>query len=823
MPPEVADSDAEPDLESPPKLSLQSTEWPAGAPPSEAGIGCGVNFSDFLRQSQRLTAEVESPARTTADDVAAQSGSTLEHEDGTGNPEDASAAPVLTLNNKRRHTELEDGLFEGLAKTSSAKEDRKRRKTHGSGGTRLRSSQNDAFEELIHAQDNHSNIQIENSTPHPIRRFFPPNNREPPMQAPPPRSLHDDDYEQLRREYHEQRLASISSTASPYSHITKEVSTSRSSLGNYQSINIDLRGSDNGPSANPFGSLSQTSVEEDFALKSGNGNDNGTDGTPNRASSIDPMLLYHDVPHDTQVLSSSTRSSRTRRKTDTEELESFVSSGDVRPIQHSASAASSATTGKKRGRKPKGQRGTSDSPSNVNDQGENAVEEEAAVGRPKELYKPRPSKSRSGTNERPSREPSQASEAQSDKPKTRKRKKGDAAEESPIKQPTSELHLSDEAYVGLPKEQYKPRPSRSRSKLSIDDEDDPPPEGSLNVLAADMPTNKEQLQEPRPIFATPAKPKKSAKKTAVKRGKTMMPKKGQAMFSDGEDEVVWLDTQPNKVRLDLPEDLRHEKTIKQEAGAHKEVEQDCSTKKNSANELEKKAQSVQNAATTTRTTNTDHIIVEIPQPATKAVPNQTKQKKHSSKITDTVNDSDEDNSEVDSDAEIPDADPEVPNKHKAKKPETKKGGRTSRSAETIVDNDQDEAGLPSEAEEEETPPTPKPEPKKRGRKKKDAATSIAKEKTNPTPPPSTARPALADKSPNISSGAPAAMAFPTKDHLSENNNNENENTEAETPEKKIEKGPTKHSPVNPAGGKALYRVGLSRRAAIQPLLKIVRK
>ena len=834
MPTEVADSDAESDLETPPTLPPQPPGWPAGDPPSEASNGCGVNFSDFLQHSPRLTAEEESPVRAIAGHAAARSGSTLEQEhavrrepDGIGNPENASAAPVPKFNNKRRHTELEDGLSEGEVKACSSKEDRKRRETHGSGGSRLRSCQSDAFEHLIHAEDKHNNVQNEDSTPHPIRRFFQPNNREPLMQAPSPKSLHDDD-EELRREYHEQRLASIGSTKSPLSNITQEISTSRSSMGNYHSINADLRGSGNGKNAKQLGSLSQTSLEEDIALKSVNGNDNGTDGGPNRARSIDPLLLYHDVPHDTQVLSSSTGSSRKRRKTDTEELESFTSSGDVRPIQRSASVASSALAGKKRGRKPKGQKVSSESPYAANGQEENPFKEETAIGLPKELSQPRSSKSRSGTNERLSREPSQASEARSENPKTKKRKKTDAAEESPIKQPTSELHLSDEAYVGLPKEQYKPRPSRSRSKRTIDEEDDTQPELEVNVPVQGANQNEKPLQEPTHQFATPAKPKKSAKKTAVKRGKTVMPKRGQAMFSDGEDEVVWVETQPNKVKLDLPGDISPEKNIKQEPVAPKDAEQDCCIKKPSANVLEEEAQSAQNPDRVTRTTNTDHIIVHIPLPAAKTALKETKQEGRNNKSTEIVNDNQEDDSEVDFHVENSDNQPWGPTKHKAKKPEPKKGGRKSKSAEKIIDSDGDEAEAEAEVEadspseaEEEIPAKPKPEPKKRGRKRKDMAPSVAKETTNPAPPPSTARPALADKSPNISTPAAEAPS-PTKDHLSENKN-ENENKPAETPEKKIEKGPTKHSPINPAGGKALYRVGLSRRAAIQPLLKIVRK
>lgn len=46
-------------------------------------------------------------------------------------------------------------------------------------------------------------------------------------------------------------------------------------------------------------------------------------------------------------------------------------------------------------------------------------------------------------------------------------------------------------------------------------------------------------------------------------------------------------------------------------------------------------------------------------------------------------------------------------------------------------------------------------------------------------------------------------------------------TPVETPKKQQSKGPTKHSPLNT--GKIQYRVGLSKRVRIEPLLKVVRK
>jgi hypothetical protein len=46
-------------------------------------------------------------------------------------------------------------------------------------------------------------------------------------------------------------------------------------------------------------------------------------------------------------------------------------------------------------------------------------------------------------------------------------------------------------------------------------------------------------------------------------------------------------------------------------------------------------------------------------------------------------------------------------------------------------------------------------------------------------------------------------------------------TPVQTPRKAPQKGPDKHSPLN--SGKVPYRVGLSKRAKIEPLLRILKK
>ena len=94
------------------------------------------------------------------------------------------------------------------------------------------------------------------------------------------------------------------------------------------------------------------------------------------------------------------------------------------------------------------------------------------------------------------------------------------ADQSPAKHPTSELNLSDEQLIGLPKESYKARPSRSRSKkLTSEHEVLSPSEiadHTMETPAKNKPLSNDALPFNQEAAATAEKP--STKKTGAKLG-----------------------------------------------------------------------------------------------------------------------------------------------------------------------------------------------------------------------------------------------------------------------------------------------------------------
>jgi hypothetical protein len=200
--------------------------------------------------------------------------------------------------------------------------------------------------------------------------------------------------------------------------------------------------------------------------------------------------------------------------------------------------------------------------------------------------------------------------------------------------------------------------------------------------------------------------------------------------------------------------------------------------------------------------------------------------------------------------------PPLPTSHTQIQP--KKRGRKKNSfeapADQVIDIEERRHGLESsDAVANEVPEdvnTPaKPETKKGGRKKKVADNPGEAEHVNQNTESESdvslseenqhgnSRPALAAK--DLNRTVPLANVKGVKHNTSDladeigspgkENRLESAASSLETPHKQgskdtdSQKGPTKHSPINPSGGKAVYRVGLSKRAVIPPLLKIVRK
>lgn len=370
--------------------------------------------------------------------------------------------------------------------------------------------------------------------------------------------------------------------------VTHRLTTSVASMGRYESLNLDFRGSHQGLdiNANPFGSLSQASLDEDpnpneterfasmFRLDE---QQRALDLNSRNSDSVDRIsydqLLpaqYHSrsLPHRSSSIENGHIIQNDGATPDPlgdshEHTQGLPSDASI--MVHPLEALLPPTEKpqpKKRGRKPKNARVTSRSPA------PGVVEEVDELALP-DL--PPTNTSRQGTVDSLS-QASQTSTANASVPMRKRRKSKQVSDEaaqnthggalSPVKNPTSELNLSDEAMIGLPKEAYKPRASRSRSK-KIPDED------GLDLLTLFPGTGQEtpttskmaDLEDSKgQEIATPAKPSaKKGRKSKVKRAKTSaaaLLKRAEPMISDGEEDVVWMDTKPAPVKLDLPRDLK---------------------------------------------------------------------------------------------------------------------------------------------------------------------------------------------------------------------------------------------------------------------------
>ena len=761
MPNEIPDSDDESDCEPGPHPQAGDNPLEEESVPSIGDRGLDVNFDDFISQTQSAkdgSSQLEQTKRSTAstqkhlrDALVDQRQSASSGYDGAGDFDQSNGqfqkATFLPGQRKRAFSELGDGHDQKVPTQNRTK----RTKTYGASSRRITLSQ--SLEEPSQLQ--HMD-QPASATHLPAKSS---------SQVPEAQDGEDDEEEEEdivpRSRCRPNRIASLlGDSVSNAGHV---LSMSNSSIGGYQSYNMDFRGSGSGLdiNANPFGALSQVSVdasveqtaeERRFDLSS----TVPLSVTPQRPSrdaispltdagsgptstSLDPSLLSYQLPEDSQMLTSP------EATTTAQALASTIAtahSGEMGEAQMHVETVSEHTeepaTSNKRGNRSK----VSRPPSVASTQDlimDRQDDDEHAVGLPKEQYKPRPSKSRGGTIEAQEQIHHKEDEPPVKK-KGRKKSLKSAPEttehSSPTKLPTSELHLSDEAIIGLPKENYKPRPSRRRSRMIAEDD-----EASIEVDTGaanpeDFHNNRVQNSQPQHVEASeivkvveaPTPKPRKGRKAKVKRAKTYaadLLKKSEPMISDGEEDVVWMDTKPAKVKLNIPADPLAKNAVKEE-----DVTEQTITAEGEAPEKPVEA---------------FHECSKTPNPARSTIV--------------TV---------------------EIPARTEKEKPETKKRGRKAK-ALTISGDDEDEP-RPNEA----TASAPATHP---------AAVS--------PPPPGMNSTVLQEKDTNTSLPPP-------------------------TPQKPAElSSPTKtanitHSPINPSGGKVLYRVGLSRRSAIPPLLKIVK-
>ncbi|OAL40454.1 hypothetical protein AYO20_00190 [Fonsecaea nubica] len=613
------------------------------------------------------------------------------------------------------------------------------------------------------------------------------------------------------------------------------MTTSMASMGQYQSINLDFRGAGQGldVNTNPFGSLSQISFLEEPNQAGQENLVNLVEVVEARQTHIDESRDIHE-PWQDESLQILSELSPTKplgidpaRITQTDGTASANGDGlfQVTEITNDMPAPASTrdiptmsmekdSLPRKRGRKAKNSRLSSKSPGlDVNDDpddmgctilanatrsrrgtmeslsqasqtsatnasrkrkrrksnhmGEEAatgdgesspwkqptsdmiLSDEAAIGLPKEAYKPRPSRSRSKL----------VVEDETEQQTT---------ESLLINQPTSELNLSDEIMIGLPKEAYKPRPSRARSKKFVDgDETVLPPlaveDDHRTPTKSNNNNNNNSVEQETPAVSAAKPSTKKGRKSKVKRAKTSaaaLLKKTDPMLSDGEEDVVWMDTKPAPVKLDLPPDL---KALKKESDVPKSEQE---------HGLGQDGEETKDAMS-------NNITIEIPNPP-----------------------------EV--------KDPIVEPKKRGRKPK-KLGDQQQEQPSTEgkeEDRESHSKGRSPLAEKSSNIPTGASRNQREGDLRKAPTVSPI---TSPEP----------EAEPEVEKGAA----------LEENDTVPSDgqvNKAISTPAKpkpaasasSAEKGPTKHSPINPpsfsgSGRKTIYRIGLSRRQNIPSLLRKV--
>lgn len=763
MPDEIPDSDEESDLDPAPEETVQppqQAEQPQHSPVVSDRL-LDVNFDEFISQTQSLkdgSSQLEQTKRSTAstqkhlrealDNGRQSAGNSYDGADDMVPEVQSTTQPRgLTGQRKRAHDEVEGRH----CRTGSSQSRNKRNKTYGSSSRRLASSQE--VEEPCESGQTAPAEQTPFHADFDVRLSL--------------QTLYRDDDDEVivpRARNRPRRVVSLLEDAVP--HAGKVLSTSNSSIGGYQSINLDFRGSGPGVdiNANPFGALSQISVDVDAddavqlrcidlsttvplsaspRQPSRDASDLLRDSSfalepvAETGTSVDPSTLTFEEAAETQMFTSPIATSMVQISKSTFTTASSHNPEDVAqdlgrdPVDDTAGHPEQPKSSKNRGYNPQKPRKSSIR----EDIRQQEDPDEPAVGLPKEQYKPRSTKSRDGTVE-----PDHQSQHENDELPPRKKKGGktsikstlNAAEQSsPAKLPTSELNLSDEATIGLPKENYKPRPSRRISRMVVEKdaaEADLQTEQSPMIEVQSQQSKLIQVEEP-----TPTQKSRKGKKAKVKRAKTFaagLLKQSAPMISDGEDDVVWMDSKPAKVKLDLPVDPLAGKGVKEED----EITVD---QKRSSQQTEKRHVGATEASPAPQKT----ITVEIP-------------------------------ARVEKEASEP-----------------KKRGRKRKQTAEVVEEEESDVEAEVEAEPSisitvKSHPSPqKPARKSTILQEKDTNTLLA-----PLPPPAAAIP------------SPTKEAFPTP-----------------TKPAKIT-----HSPINPTGGKVLYRVGLSRRSAIPPLLKIVK-
>ncbi|KAK5059751.1 hypothetical protein LTR84_009634 [Exophiala bonariae] len=755
MPHEIADSDAESDFNSPQKLLVTlDGAHEAGIP----SVASQINFEDYMDPTQRLSFSSnlqsgEKATNSTNSTIRLFDGMQDAHDALNASPSDGRSTDSMNVSSimrskKRAHSVMHESSHTSDFDAPITASKVKRTKTYGHRSKTDGSEHNDLFAASLEPPFETANISAEQRTADKIT----------PKTSMYPDEASDPDIPSLSTADYPKQI-SFFDHSMPNS--LQNITTSTASIGGYASINLNYRGSGEvDVNSNPFGSVSQVSLDEgvnpvETERATSMFYDDRSPLLPdqqredlyiiNETNSLpQPLSVGPSWEHPPTVSSPNDGNPPRDGSTNVQDKNDWaVSTSKPISMTRTPTVTEDPVPTKKRGRKPKNATAPTEPPTAI-------VPDQAADEQSLPDLEPI-RRSRQGTIDSVSAT-SQASSS------SRKRKRGkskhlakpdEAADsQSPVKQLTSELNLSDEQFIGLPKESYKPRPSRSRSKKVMDEDEVLASAKTVEVATETPAKNKTLSMHLSPqgaqssVTTGKSSTKKSGRKAKVKRAKTagVALKLAEPMISEGEEDVVWMDSKPAPVKLELPRDL---KVVKKE---------------NNQNVLAEDALRDESGPTQGRTTS---ITIEIP-----PVLNES-----------TIN--------------------------TASKPAPKKRGRKPKKPQPDTSVDADQANnevLP--AEDDRKPLAEK-------------SSNILRSKARSSTP----------KAPTVS---PLSSPEPEPETVPQQTTTPAKNT---TPTKAIavEKGPTKHSPINPpslpgsVGKKIIYRIGLSRRQHIPSLLRRVQR
>ncbi|KAK5955417.1 hypothetical protein OHC33_003055 [Knufia fluminis] len=636
MPREIADSDDEVEFAPPPPRGSKDIGQQEAAPPSTAERDAqdpmlNLDFDTFLSPTQRISSfdgnqdtsnevdasnVLDSSTDRFLNEVAPAPSSIAPAESHIdGGSGDMSMGGKITkkekTSKKRSRTQHDDGT--SSRDNGSA---RKRTKTYTGAASSGMSSAQMEFQALINSNDNHNTPRQDHSGAKDYADTIDPADMvsieertqyTEPLDLSLGLSASNDNLDNAQAEAKNLNPVQMQ-PYTPHQPYTPQTSffganlqggtTSRSSMGNYQSFTID-------PSAlnmdynkiNPFGSLTQASfdgdadTEETRALagifrqsasgSNGMSNGSGADAemlmnnmqemqtSPEKgASSVDApeqLVAQEEPPQGSPPFSPITNPDDENPSLETVPSHDLDQTAALESQHVEKVEELIKPPPKKRGRKPKQKK-----------QDDGVVNEENNVDelQPEEPHTARAT--RAGTVDSVSNvsEISQATTSS----KTGRKRKGKKADMAPPevlskKLPSSDLGLNNKEVIGLSPERYVPRPSKRRGRA----EPEPTPEAATAQQdEASKPTASQEV----PDKATPAKGKKG-KKAKVKRAKTsaaaLLGKSADFLDDDEKEEakeVMFVDERPAKVKFQPLPELSPDRKLKKEQLAETPVEAD---------------------------------------------------------------------------------------------------------------------------------------------------------------------------------------------------------------------------------------------------------